>query len=66
MLQIDPKTHATLLYLLNELPFKEAAELRNELQATYAAYIAEVAGYEILERTIRAKIALKGLPQGRE
>lgn len=66
MLLIDPKTHALLLYYLNELPFEEAAELRKELQATYAAYIAEVANYEILERTIRVKMGLKGLPQGRE
>ena len=31
--------------------------LRKELQETYAAYIAEVGHYEILERTIRAKVA---------
>jgi hypothetical protein len=57
MLQIDPKTHALLLFYLNELPLEEAALLRKELQETYAAYIAEVGHYEILERTIRAKVA---------
>jgi hypothetical protein len=61
MLEIDPKIHAQLLYYLNELPYDEAIELRKELQATYAAYIAEVANYEIIERTIRSKVATKKL-----
>jgi hypothetical protein len=61
MLQINPKTHALLLYYLSELPYEEARALRDELQQTYAAYIIEVANYEVLERTIRAKIKTKEL-----
>lgn len=66
MVQIEPKTHALLLYYLNELPDEEAAALRKELQETFAALISEVANYEILENTIRAKVKNKGLPQAGE
>lgn len=66
MPEIDPQNHAMLLYYLNELPPEESAQLGKELQATYLALIGEVANYEILERTIRAKVAQKNLPQGRD
>lgn len=59
MVGIDAKQHAQLLYYLNELPYEDAAELRTALQATYAAFVHEVANYMTLERVIRARIAEK-------
>ena len=57
MLEIDTYNHSKLLYLVSQLPYEQAEQCRRELQAAYADYLASLANYEILERSIRQKAA---------
>lgn len=59
MLEIDTHNHSRLLYLASQLSYQEAEQYRRELQAAYADYLASVAAYEIVARTVEQKLNIK-------
>ena len=56
MIEIDTQAHGQLLYKISLLPYEKAEQYRKELQAAYADYLASLANYEILMRTIEPEL----------